>query len=457
MSPSLTVVARPVAAPEETRDPGELTSPSVPLPPAPQPPSTARRLSGGSTSRRRSRSWLWVMLALVLVGLGGTEAWRLVKAPLPPSYTTARIDRGTVSRAVTSSGTVNPIITVQVGTYVSGVITALQCDYNTRVTKGQLCAKIDPRPYQVVVDQQTANVTAAKAQLVKDQAGLAYAKLSSERDLELLKQGVISQDTADNARSAYDQARAQVGVDEGSIAQFTAALHAAQVNLGYTDIVSPVNGTVVSRNITMGQTVAASFQTPTLFLIATDLTKMEVDTNVSESDIGGIKEGDEATFTVEAYPDRQFPGVVRQVRQAPQTVQNVVTYDVVVDVANRDLALMPGMTATIRIVGERRDGVLRVPDQALRYTPGVMGASPLSVPRPAGLPSGASGGGPAQVWVLKAGRLVNVPIRTGLDDESHAEIVGGDLRPGDEVVIGEQSGKAMADRSGRPGPSLPRF
>jgi len=216
-----------------------------------------------------------------------------------------------------------------------------------------------------------------------------------------------------------------VKIDEGLVAS-------AKLNLSYTDIVSPVDGTVVSRNVTQGQTVAASFQTPTLFLIATDLTKMEVDTNISESDIGGVKEGQAASFTVDAYPQRVFAGVVTQVRQSPQTVQNVVTYDAVLGVKNQDLALMPGMTAATRIVIAEKAGVLRVPNQALRY-------------RPSGysLPNGA-----ALIWVLRGGKPVSVTVMPGLDDENFAEIVQGALAPGDQVIVaddhGETNGRTVA-------------
>lgn len=188
----------------------------------------------------------------------------------------------------TPGKTVNPELTIIVGTYVSGVIQELYCDYNTAVKKGQVCAKIDPRPYQTVVDQNKANLAVAKAQLEKDKASVTYAKLGLDRANKLVQTKAVSQDTVDNAKSAYDQAKAQVEFDEATIQQRQAALDGAQVDLDYADIVSPVDGIVVSRNVTMGQTVAASFQTPTLFLIATDLTKMEVDTNVSESDIGGV-------------------------------------------------------------------------------------------------------------------------------------------------------------------------
>jgi len=360
---------------------------------------------------------------------------------------------GSVARGVTASGTVNPVVTVQVGSYVSGVVTNVLCDFNTHVTKGQLCAEIDPRPYQTVVDQDQANLAAARAQLAKDQTAAQYAQLTYTRNAELGKQGLVPQDTVDQSKTAADQAKAQVQVDMTEVTQRQAALQAAQVNVGYTKIVSPVDGTVVSRNITPGQTVAASFQTPTLFLIATDLTKMQVDTNVSESDIGGIRAGSDASFTVEAYPDRTFTGSVAQVRQAPQTVQNVVTYDVVVSALNPDEALKPGMTATVRIVTDKRDNVLRVPDQALRYTPGGVAGT---AGRDNATPVGEGDGDAGTVWVLRNGKPVRVPVTVGLDDDTNAEIVKGDLRAGDQVIVSDQGG-AASPRQGQQSAPRMRF
>jgi HlyD family secretion protein len=247
-----------------------------------------------------------------------------------------------------------------------------------------------------------------------------------------------SKDSVDNAKSVYDQALAQITFDEATIRQRQAMLDAAQINLGYTDIISPVDGTVVSRNVTMGQTVAASFQTPTLFLIATDLTKMQVDANVSEGDIGGIKVGNRATFTVDAYAKRVFQGTVTQVRQSPQTVQNVVTYDVVVSVNNSDLALMPGLTAATQIIIDQRSDVLRVPNQALRYIPS--GTAMHETDQ-------------ARVWVLRDGSPALVQVATGLDDDHFTEILHGDLKPGDKVIVAEQKNPANA-RSGAPRPRL---
>jgi HlyD family secretion protein len=256
----------------------------------------------------------------------------------------------------------------------------------------------------------------------------------------LAKQNSIAIDTADQSRNAYHQGQAQVLLDQAAIQQWEAQLGGAQVNLAYTNIVSPVDGTVVSRNVTQGQTVAASLQTPTMFLIATDLTKMEVDTNVSESDIGTVKEKNPATFTVEAYPDRLFVGSVVQVRQAPQTLQNVVTYDVVVAVANPDLALMPGMTATTRIITAQRDNVIRVPDQAFRYTPaGAHASAPTKVassPAQTAAPTTRTG----EVWVLTDGKPVRVAVTLGLDDDSFTEILGGDLKLGNQIILSEQAG-----------------
>lgn len=372
----------------------------------------------------------WVWGAFVIVAAIGVYIWWNLR-PVPPRYVTTPVARGSIVKAIATTGTVNPVVTVQVGSYVSGVIQALHCDYNTVVKAGQLCAKIDPRPYQLLVDQNTANLASAKAQLEKDRASLAYAKTNYERDLSLLKEGVVSQDTVDTDKSAYDQGKAQIALDEAAIQQHQAALNAARVNLSYTDIVSPVDGIVISRNIDVGQTVAASFQTPTLFLIAKDLTKMQVDTNVSESDVGAAKVGQKASFTVEAYPDKTFWGQVTQIRQAPITVQNVVTYNVVVSVDNPQLELLPGMTANTRIVADERKDVLRVPIQAIRFTP-----SGLQFAKQGSRADGAATPGEgSRVWVLRDGRPHPVPVTTGLSDNTYIEITGGELKADDSVIV----------------------
>ena len=381
---------------------------------------------------------LWAVVAgsiavVVLAGVG-LVVWNGQRAKAV-KYVTAPVERGAISRTITASGTVNPVVTVQVGAFVSGTIQSLTCDYNTQVRKGQLCAKIDPRPYETTVAQAVANVDAASAQLGKDQAALALARLNHGRSLTLLAKGYLSQSGADTTRAALDQATAQTRVDQATIRQRQAELHAAQVNLNYTDIVSPVDGTVVSRNVNVGQTVASSFQTPTLFLIATDLTKMQVDTNVSESDIGGAVQGDKASFTVSAFPGRRFRGQVIQARQAPISVQNVITYDVVIAADNPDLSLKPGMTATARIVTAERRNVLRVPVQALSYTPAAPGAAVAGSGRGQGRGGRSSAPKPQQVWVLDGGKPRAAPVTVGLDDDANAEITGGALKPGDQVIV----------------------
>jgi len=384
-------------------------------------------------SKVARRAGLVLIVAAIAIAAyllrGGTSGTR---------YLTAAVTRGPIVRSVIATGTVNPVTVVQVGTYVSGPIEAIYADFNAPVKAGQLIAKIDPRPYQVKVDESAAALDNAKAQLGKDRADLAYKKITYERTQALLKAEAVSQDALDSAQSAYQQAVSQVALDRASIEQQVANLHDAQVNLNYTNIVSPVDGTVVSRNVDVGQTVAASFQTPTLFLIAKDLTQMQVDTNVSESDVGNVSNGEEAGFKVDAFPAREFEGIVTQVRQAPITVQNVVTYDVVVMVANPELLLKPGMTANVTIVTAKRADVTRVPVQALRFLPkGVRGS---------GEPTAAADGqgNRAQVWIPSGKGIAPVSITTGLDDGNNVELLSGQLKPGDIVVTDESRASASA-------------
>ncbi len=406
-------------------------------------------LSHGVASRlrdfvRTARAHMAISLAvLVALILGAAGVWWIFGSGTTANYVTAPLARGDVTRAVTATGSVNPVLTITVGSYVSGVIQEIDCDFNTKVKKGQLCAKIDARPYQTIVEQNQASVATARAQLLKDQANLAYTQIDEKRYAGLIASNATSRDSFDIAVNALNQAHAQVAVDQATIGQRQAELDAATVNLGYTNIVAPVDGIVVSRNVTIGQTVASSFQTPTLFLIATDLSKMEVDTSVSESDVGGVHVGDAARFTVEAYPDKTFDGVVNQVRQAPQTVQNVITYDVVVAVANPQLLLKPGMTATVRVITAERRNVLRVPDTALRYVPGGLSASNAQA-------DAATPG----LWTMRNGRPARVAVTTGLDDDSYSEIVAGDVKEGDTVIVSERSGSGTSRRSTSGGPAM---
>lgn len=408
-------------------------------------PGFMKRVAGPARNiwkSRSARTKLIVVFGLVLV-VAAVGIFTL-RAKSSIVYQTAPVTRGVIARAITATGSVNPVLTIIVGSYVSGVIQDIHCDFNTQVKKGQICAKIDPRPYQSIVDQDQASLGVAKAQLKKDMANLAYADVTERRYAKLLAQKATSQDSYDVALNALNQARAQVSLDQATIEQRAAELHAAQVNLGYTNIVSPVDGIVVSRNVTIGQTVAASFQTPTLFLIATDLNHMEVDTNVSEGDIGDIRKGDRAEFTVEAFPNHTFRGTVAQVRQAPQTVQNVVTYDVVVNVDNQKMLLKPGMTATVRIITAERDNVLRVPNQALRYTP-------------AGMPQeNESARTPTKLWVLSNGKPRPISVKIGLDNDVYTEVVSGDIRPGDRVITFEQEAVDQASGTARSTLRFPR-
>ena len=416
-----------VGAPENKQAPQ-----IVPFP-ASEHPAREPALKRGIAAR-----WLVGAGAALLLAAAAAGAWWSMGSGTAVRYVTTPVTTGPIARSVSATGAVNPELTIIVGTYVSGVIQELSCDYNTKVKRGQICAKIDPRPYQSIVDQGKANLAVAKAQLEKDKASLNYAKVNLDRLATLVQTSAVSKDAYDNAKSVYEQALAQITFDEATIQQRQAVLDAAQVNLDYTNIISPVDGTVVSRAVTMGQTVAASFQTPTLFLIATDLTRMQVDANVSESDIGGVKNGEKATFTVDAYPKRLFEGTVTQVRQSPQTVQNVITYDVVISVNNSDLALKPGLTAATRIIVDQRSDVLRVPNQALRYVPTGTVLGETKQPR---------------VWVLRDGTPRPVQVTAGLDDDDFTEIVQGDLKPDDRVIVAEQGNSATA-RSSVPRPRL---
>jgi len=400
---------------------------------------------------------LWGLLALAaLLGAAAFLWWH--KQSQRPQYVTAAVVKGNLQRTVSATGALNPIVTVQVGSYVSGTVKSLACDFNTEVVVGQVCAIIDPVPFQLIVDEDKAQVGTAVAQLKKDQAALTYAKLAFERDSKLLAQNTVSQDAVDNDQSVYNQAREQIGLDQAGIVDKEAALKAAQVNLAYTNIVSPVVGTVITRAVDVGQTVAASLASPTLFLIGRDLTHMQVDTNVSEAEVGDVRVGQDGFFTVQAFPGKTFRGKVTQIRRGPITVQNVVTYDVVIAVPNADRSLFPGMTADAHIVIDERNDVLRVPLPAVRFTPeglarGRGGREKGGEAR--GEPGEHIGGGReggsqrarrSRVWVLTdAGELRPVQVTTGIDDGSVIEVAGEGLAPGDKVVVNE-AGEARDSR-----------
>src|SRR2546422_4325444 len=363
------------------------------------------------------------------VVLGGAAAYYFGPrgSAAPAGYVTAAADRGTIEQVVNATGAVNPVTTVQVGTYVSGRIQAIDVNFNSQVKKGQRIAKIDPAPFAVKVRGAAASLKNVEAKVEGDRADWKLKKLLLERNRVLLERNLIAQNDLDTAETSYQQAAAQLALDRAAVAQAQASLDEAQVNLRYTDILSPVDGVVVSVNVAVGQTVAASFQTPTLFLIAGDLTKMQVDTNVSESDVGRVHEGQPTTFAVDAYPGQPFHGKVAQVRNAPITVQNVVTYDVVIAVENPGLELKPGMTANVSVTTAKRDQALRIPVRALRFRPDRIGA---------GTPD-ASAKEESAVYVLAPdGALRRVEVEAGIRDNQRAEVLKGDLHEGDPIVVG---------------------
>lgn len=351
-------------------------------------------------------------------------------------YKTLPIERGPITSLITATGAVNPVVSVQVGSQVSGKIAKIYADYNSVVREGQVLASIDQKPYQAKVNQAKAALKSARANLAKARNMLTQRKLEFDRMAALRSQQFVAQSDLDLARTNAHDAEAQVDLSQAQVDQAKATLSSAELDLGYTTIYSPVNGTVVSRNVEEGQTVVASFQTPTLFVIAQDLTRMQVIANVSESDIGGVTEGKSADFRVDAYPRESFHGIVTQVRNAPVSIQNVVTYDVIISVENPELKLKPGMTANITIVIARNETALRAPNAALRF-------------RMPGLPVDRKA---PQLWVLETtGRVRAVPVTTGIADSLFTEIVEGEVQEGDSVIVGIATPEDSAQEKLPPG------
>jgi HlyD family secretion protein len=403
------------------------------------------------------RGWLLAAVVAVAALAGGYVYWSRGANGADAGYVTATLDRGAITATVTATGAVNPVTTVQVGTYVSGPIIAIDVDFNSPVRKGQRVAQIDPAPFTVKVQRADANLANARARVEKARADLALKRLTLDRNRELRERDFISANDLDTAKSNYDQSVAQLTLEEAAVKQAQAELDEARINLGYTDILSPVDGVVVSRSVDVGQTVAASFQTPTLFQIAQDLTKMQVNASVSEADIGAVQEGQAAIFSVDAHPGRDFRGTVVQVRNAPVTVQNVVTYDVVIAVDNADLALKPGMTATVAITTAHTDDALRVPLRALSFKPeNTTGEGRRETGDPLAAPASRL---TAAVWRLRAdGTIERVPVETGLRDDAFVEVRGDSLRAGDAVAVALRKSSAEAPQAVRiPGmPVRPR-
>ena len=406
-----------------------------------------------------------VILAVVLL-ISGIAGFFYLKRTPEVSYKTARIERGTIVSTVAATGNLSAVTTVQVGTQVSGTIQKLYVDYNSRVKKGQAIAEIDPSLFSASIEQSQGNFLSAEANLQKAKVTLADAERTVNRNRKLLADGIISQSDYDVADTAWQSALTSVKAAEGSVTQTRGSLMQSKTNLHYSVIRSPVDGVVISRAIDVGQTVAASFQTPTLFTIAQDLTKMQIEVSVDEADISRIQPDQMTSFTVDSYPEQSFRGKVVQIRNAPIINQNVVTYITVVNVDNTDLKLKPGMTANVSIEVARKEDVLKLPPAALRFKPKSKVEEPKEK-RQAGAPSpGAgsdAGGKPVgrkgisgqQVYILKEGKPLAVPVKTGIANNSAIELVESTLKEGDEVIIeqvGGDSKKKAASGSpmGRP-------
>jgi HlyD family secretion protein len=350
------------------------------------------------------------------------------------NYQTAIVTRGPITQAVTATGTLNPVVNVQVGSQVSGNISKLFADFNSQVKAGQVVAQIDPALFQ-------ATVTQAEGDIASAQAALELAKVNAKRTQDLFARKTSSQADLDQAMANLHQAEANVKIKQG-------ALDKAKADLDHCTITSPIDGVVISRNVDVGQTVAASLQAPVIFQIGNDLTKMQIDANVAEADVGVLEVGQDVDFTVDAFPTRTFHGKVVQVRNAPITVQNVVTYDTVIGVSNPDLKLKPGMTANVSIVVAQKDNVLQIKNAALRYRPAEVTSGQMMARSPAQASARGGAGRDRRtsertVYVFSGGRPQPVQIKTGISDGVVTEVIEG-LKEGDRVVTAELASKSPA-------------
>ena len=384
-----------------------------------------------------------IVIGIVLAAVVAVAGYMYFKKENGVSqYRTAKVEKGEIVDAITATGNINAVTTVSVGSQVSGTIQQIFVDFNSRVSKGQVIALIDPRLLESAVVQARATVDNAKAALEKAQVGVIDTDRTNRRNQELIKDGFVAQADVDSSQTAWEQAVAQKRSADAALQQAEAGLRVAQTNLEYATIRSPVNGIVISRNVDVGQTVAASFQTPTLFSIAEDLTKMQVDTNVDESDIGRAVLGQTVTFTVDAWPEKTFTGEVAQVRNSPIVTQNVVTYNVVVRVDNRELFLKPGMTANVSIEVKKYGDVLKIPNAALRYRPTAKGAETESAGKRPGNGKGKEAGGPACLPAGERRQARPGPGQgRGFQRDVHRARGGepeGGRPPGDRGVAGEE-------------------
>lgn len=376
---------------------------------------------------------IFLIVILGTLGAGGWWWWQ-GRGPEDTTYQTSAVARGDITQTVTATGTLNPVLNVQVGSQISGNIQKLNADYNSIVKAGDVVAEIDPSIYQAAVAQAEGDVANAKA-------ALELARLNAQRTEELRKENVAPQSTLDQAIANLHQAEAQVKIKEGALAK-------SQTDLSHCKIYSPIDGIVIARLVDVGQTVAASLSAPVIFQIANDLAKMQIDTNVAEADIGNVTEGQEVDFTVDAHPYRTFHGKVKQIRNAPITVQNVVTYDTVIEVNNADLKLKPGMTANVAIVIAKREAALKLSNSTLRFRPpaapaavaSLVASAPQPVPKGKGERKARSEAPRMErtVYVLRGdgpdAKPEPVKIKTGISDGIFSEVIEG-LQEGDPVIV----------------------
>ena len=398
---------------------------------------------------------LWIAGLCLLIAAGFAYYVRVDVSAAPTQLTFDTVSRGDVVATVEATGTLQPLDTVQVGTQVSGTIATIGTDFNQVVKRGQVLATLDPAIYQSQIDQAKANVIRLQAEVERAQVQYEDAALKLKRAEQLAAEQLLAQQEVDTARSTARVAQTSLTGAKAQLNQAQAALTQVNVNLSHTVIKSPADGIVLNRAVEVGQTVSAGLQAPTLFVIARDLTRLELQARVDESDIGGVKSGAPVTFTVDAYPRREFTGKVRLVQLQPQTVQNVVTYTTVIDVPNDDELLKPGMTSTVSIQIDRADNALRVPAAALGFTPAeaVMKEFPAAT-------SGTSGSGAKRpaVWQLVDGRLHRIPVRVGVSDGTQIAIVSDRLTEGTSIVTGVARSETTAEAApGGGSPLVPQM
>ena len=390
----------------------------------------------------------YIILILALIGIP-CVIYGLIDKKNEPGYRTVKLERGDIASTILATGTLNPVILVQVGSQISGNIKGLYADFNSVVKKNQVIARIDSMLLKAEVEKARANYKAALANVEKAKVIVTDTRRTLNRYKALVKENLVSQSDVDTAQTNYDSAVAQIEVVRAQVDQTRSTLDFSRTRLDYAIIRSPVDGIVLSRNVDVGQTVAASFQAPTLFTIARDLTEMQVNTSVDEADIGLVKSGQKVTFTVDAYPSEMFKGRVSQIRNAPQVVQNVVTYDVIIEVENLELKLKPGMTANVSIVVAEKRNVLSIPNAALRFRP-------YGEERESRQPKGIETSAQNRVWALLAdAKLKSVPVKLGVNNVRYYELTEGDLKEGDNLVVG-LSGEKRPSNPGATGSKMYR-